>query len=82
MNWSDVGLILMTCPPNLATSGEYSDSGSEMMISSSVTKKLFAISLFAENDLPEPGVPRIRAFGFFSFLRSTMIILLESAFRP
>lgn len=38
--------------------------------------------LFAEKDFPEPGVPRIRPFGFFSFFRSTMIMLLESAFSP
>ena len=37
-----------------------------MIISSVVVRKAFAISLFAENDLPEPGVPRISPFGFLS----------------
>ncbi|EJW94824.1 hypothetical protein EVA_17069 [gut metagenome] len=51
-------------------------------MSSSVTKNAFVISLFAEKDLPEPGVPRIRPFGFFSFFLSTIIRLLDRAFRP
>ena len=37
---------------------------------------------FAEKLLPEPGVPRIRPLGFFSFFRSTIIRLLERAFSP
>ena len=45
-------------------------------------KKLLVISLFAAKDLPDPGVPRISPFGFLSFLRSTMIMLLLSAFNP
>ena len=40
------------------------------------------ISRFALKDLPEPGVPRIRPLGFFNFLRSTMIRLLDRAFKP
>ena len=72
----------MTCPSKRWTSAVYSASGSQMMISSSVTRKALAISRLAENDLPEPGVPRISPFGFFKALRSTMIRLLESAFSP
>lgn len=36
----------------------------------------------AEKDLPEPGVPKISPLGFLSCLRSTMIMLLDSAFSP
>ena len=82
MYCSDVGLILITWPPNLAVKAEYSDSGSEIIMSSSVTRKLFAISLLAENDFPEPGVPRISAFGFLSFFLSTIIMLFERALSP
>ena len=64
------------------TSAEYSASGSQTMISSSVIRKQLVISLFAENDLPEPGVPRISPFGFFKRFRSTMIMLLDNAFNP
>ena len=53
-----------------------------MIISSSVTRNALQISRFALKDLPEPGVPRIRPLGFFSFFRSTMIKLLDRAFRP
>ena len=59
-----------------------SHSGSQMMISSSVTRNALQISRFALNDLPEPGVPRIRPLGFFSFFRSTIIRLLDRAFKP
>ena len=51
-------------------------------MSSRVAKKALVISLFAEKDLPEPGVPRIRPLGFFSFFLSTMIMLLLKAFSP
>lgn len=51
-------------------------------LSSSVTKKALAISRFAEKLLPEPGVPKIRPLGFFSFFRSTIIRLLDKAFSP
>ena len=61
-----VGLIFITCPPKRSTSGLYSDSGSEIIMSSSVTKNAFAISLFAAKDLPDPGVPKISPFGFLS----------------
>lgn len=45
-------------------------------------KKALVISLLAEKDFPEPGVPRISPLGFFSFFLSTMIMLLERAFKP
>ena len=79
---SDVGLILITWPPNLAVKAEYSDSGSEIIMSSSVTRKLFAISLLAAKDLPEPGVPRIRPLGFLSSFLSAIIRLFDKAFKP
>ena len=41
--------------------------GSHRSTTSRVAKKALVISLFAEKDLPEPGVPRIRPLGFFSF---------------
>ena len=82
MYWSDVGLILTTWPPRYSTIARYSLSGSEMMISSSVTRKEFTISLLAAKDLPAPGVPRIRPFGFLSFFLSTMIRLFERALSP
>ena len=66
----------------ICTRGKYSASGSQTMMSSSVMRKALVISRFAEKLLPEPGVPRIRPFGFLSCLRSTMIMLLESAFSP
>jgi len=68
--------------PETCTSAEYSASGSQTMISSSVIRKQFVISLFAEKDLPEPGVPRISPFGFFKRFRSTIIMLLDNAFSP
>ena len=67
INWVLLGLILMTCPFSRFTSGEYSPSGSLIIISSSVTRNALAISRFAEKLLPEPGVPRISPLGFFSF---------------
>ena len=45
-------------------------------------RKQFVISLFAEKDLPEPGVPRISPFGFFRRFRSTIIMFLDNAFNP
>ena len=76
------GLILLICPLNRWTRGAYSASGSQMMTSSSDTKKALAISRLAAKDLPEPGVPRISPLGFLRDFLSTMIRLLESAFRP
>ena len=76
------GLILMTCPSNFCTSAVYSASGSHTITSSSVTRNALAISLLAEKDLPEPGVPRISPLGFLSFFRSTIIRLLDRAFSP
>ena len=72
----------MTCPRNVLTSGKYSPSGSQMMMSSSVRRMTLQISRLAAKDLPEPGVPKIRPLGFFSFFRSTMIRLWERAFNP
>ena len=46
------------------------------------SKKQLAISRFALKDLPEPGVPKIRPFGFFSSFRSTMMRLLDRALMP
>ena len=80
--WVEAGLMRITWPFSRSTSGVYSASGSQMMTSSSVTRKALAISRFALKDLPAPGVPRIRPFGFFSSFRSTMMRLLERAFRP
>ena len=37
---------------------------------------------FAEKLLPLPGVPKIMPLGVFSFLRSAMMTLWESAFMP
>ena len=82
MKSSDVGDILMTCPWSRCTSGAYSASGSQMMMSSCVTKKALEISLLAEKLLPLPGVPRIKPLGFFSSFRSTMIRLLLRALMP
>ena len=45
-------------------------------------RNALVISRFAENDLPLPGVPKIRPFGFFSSFRSTMMRLLERALMP
>ncbi len=39
-----------------------------MMMSSSVMRKAFVISRFAEKDLPLPGVPKISPLGFLSLL--------------
>ena len=74
----------MTCPclPKRFTSGAYSFSGSAMIISSCVRRNTLSISRFAEKDLPLPGVPRNRPFGFFSVFLFAMIILLDKAFRP
>ncbi len=80
--WLLDGLILMICPPNRSTSGAYSASGSQMMTSSSDTKKALAISRLAAKDLPEPGVPRINPLGFLRAFLSTIMRLLERAFRP
>ena len=35
-----------------------------------------------KDDLPEPGVPRMMPFGFFCRLRSTMMMLPDSALVP
>ena len=72
----------MTWPFSRSTKAPYSDSGSQTMMSSSVTKNTLLISRLAAKDLPLPGVPRIRPLGFFSSFRSTMIRLLERALRP
>lgn len=63
--WLDVGESLITWPPSRFTRGKYSDSGSDMMMSSFVKRNTLTISRFAENDLPEPGVPRYRPFALF-----------------
>ena len=57
--------IFTSCPCKCCTKGKYSPSGSQMIMSSVVFKKLSRISRFTENDLPEPGVPRIKPLGFF-----------------
>ena len=74
----------MTFPwaPNCCTRGPYSFSGSAIMMSSSVKRNTLTISRLAEKDLPLPGVPRNRPFGFFKFLRFAIIRLLLKAFRP
>ena len=77
-----MGEIFTTCPCRCSTSGPYSASGSQMMISSFVTRNTLAISRLAEKDLPLPGVPKISPFGFLSSLRSTMMRLFDSAFSP
>ena len=51
-------------------------------MSSLVTKNAFVISLLADIDLPEPGVPKINPFGFFNCFLSAIIILLDVAFIP
>ena len=48
--------------------GKYSPSGSQIIISSFVTIKTLVISRFAAKDLPAPGVPTIKPFGFFIIL--------------
>ena len=53
-----------------------------MIMSSVVFRKLSKISLFTLNDLPEPGVPKISPFGFFSLLLFAMIMLPETVFKP
>ena len=82
MYCEDVGETFITCPPNAVTRGAYSASGSMTAMSSVVIRKEFVISLFAEKDLPAPGVPSISPFGFFSFFLSHMIRLLLSALTP
>ena len=72
----------ITCPCRRSTSGAYSASGSQMMMSSCVTKKALEISRLALKDLPLPGVPRIRPLGFFKSFRSTIIKLLLRALMP
>ena len=73
---------LTTCPLSAPTRAKYSPSGSQTITSSPVIRKQDKISLFAEKDFPEPGVPRITPFGVRSFFLSAMIMLLLSAFRP
>ena len=80
--WLLVGDILMTWPPRRCTTGKYSASGSQMMISSFVTRNTLRISLFAEKLLPLPGVPRIRPLGVFNCFRSARIMLPDVALRP
>ena len=58
----------MTCPPRRRTRGKYSASGSQMMMSSFVTRNTLRISRFAEKLLPLPGVPRIRPLGGLELL--------------
>ena len=72
----------MTSPLNCLTRLPYSPSGSQIMTSSSVVRIAFAISRFAENDLPEPGVPKIKPFGFLSIFLSAIIRLWLKAFNP
>lgn len=57
----------MTSPLNCFTRLPYSDSGSQTIISSSVTRIALEISLLALKDFPLPGVPKINPLGFFSF---------------
>ena len=78
------GEIFTTCPsrPKCSTREVYSSSGSQIRISSWVTSMTLEISRLAEKDLPLPGVPSISPLGFFNSFRSTMIKLLERAFRP
>ena len=80
--WVELALIFMTWPLNFCTRGAYSPSGSQTMMSSSVASMTLAISLFAENDFPDPGVPRISPLGFLSFFLSAMIRLLDKALSP
>jgi len=59
----DITDSLMTWPPSLFTSGKYSASGSDMMMSSLVSRDTLTISRFALNGLPKPGVPSKRSLG-------------------
>ena len=52
------------------------------MMSSCVIKKALVISLLAEKDLPLPGVPSIKPFGFFKSFLSVIMILRLKAFNP
>ena len=55
--------MFITSPLNSFTSEEYSFSGSQIKISSSLTRIALTISLLAEKDFPDPGVPKISPFG-------------------
>ena len=64
------GANLIDSPPLPVTTGLYSPAGSRMMISSSrYARIVFSISLFTENDLPEPGLPDTNPMGLASALR-------------
>lgn len=79
---SELLAIRINCPCRCCTNGKYSPSGSQMIMSSVVFRKLSKISLFTLKDLPEPGVPKISPFGFLSLLLFAIIMLPETVFRP
>ena len=60
----------------------YEEIIKDNIMSSSVMRKAFVISLLAAKLLPLPGVPKISPFGFLSCFLSQSIILLERAFKP
>ena len=56
-------------PPSAFTSSQYSASGSQIIITSFVLKKLSIISRLAVKLLPVPAMPKIKAPRFISTFR-------------
>ena len=73
----DVADIYMISPPSACTSGVYSLSGSRIIISSVVASEENSISSFAITDLPEPGIPNIKAFGLSNLFLSKNITFFD-----
>ena len=61
---------------------EYSFSGSQIKISSSVRMIINSISSFVKNDFPEPGTPNTNALGFCRHSLLQKIGLFVIAFCP
>ena len=70
----------MICPFIALMIGSYSPSGSAIMISSFVDRIKNSISSFVRKDLPDPGIPNTKEFGFCNKALLQRIGLLVMAF--
>ena len=72
----------MICPFIALMIGSYSPSGSAIIISSFVDRIKNSISSFVRKDLPDPGIPNTKEFGFCNKALLQRIGLLVMAFCP
>ena len=80
--WAESAETVTTVPPRACANGTYSCSGSMITTRSWESRTRCAISAFADWDLPDPVVPRMKPFEFICAARSTTTGLPLLSFTP